>query len=99
MGKLSMTIDLLATDKGDLLSKLEESLQNLNELRNEYTEILTRLTSSESEKKQIVEAYKLQEKKVDYKKNDIFKLVFFLKKLPGNIIRIHIFCMLEKEIL
>jgi len=54
----------LAQDKGDLLSKLEESLQNLNELRNEYSEILNHLNTSETEKNTLVEAYKLQEKKV-----------------------------------
>jgi len=55
----------LAKDKGDLLSKLEESLLNLNELRNEYTTILNAMNISENEKKKLLESLKLQEKKVN----------------------------------
>ena len=62
--KLTLTIDSLAQDKGDLLSKLEESLQHLNELRNEYTDILNQLNISETDRKKLTESYKLQEKKV-----------------------------------
>ena len=69
--KLANAIDSLARDKGDLLCKLEESLQNLNELRNEYQEILNQLSLTETEKKKLLESLKLQEKKV--------KFFFFLK--------------------
>lgn len=62
--KLANAIDSLARDKGDLLYKLEESLQNLNELRNEYQEILNQLSLTETEKKKLLESLKLQEKKV-----------------------------------
>ena len=58
--KLTQTIDSLAQDKGDLLTKLEESLQNLNELRNEYSEILNHLNTSETEKNKLIEKKELQ---------------------------------------
>ena len=67
MEKLAKAIDSLARDKGDLLCKLEESLQNLNELRNEYQEILKQLSLKETEKKKWLESLKLQEKKVKIK--------------------------------
>lgn len=60
----------MATDKGELLTKLEETFQNLNELRNEYSLICNRLKNTENEKNKISEAFRLQEKKVFLKKNE-----------------------------